>query len=469
MKIIDRSFNLRGKHVTVMGFGTKNGGSGTIEFLHNKGAEITVTDLLTEAYFGNELDIHRGKIQNLRFGYHDINDFISADLIIKNEGIKRNNEFISAALEHGIPVETPAGLFSILCNQPYIGITGTKGKTFTTELTAHILNYCGIHSIAAGNNCVNPLRCLNSDLFTVLELSSWQLHEFALHEKSPHIACWLNFFNDHMNYYDSIDEYFFDKKAITVNQNKNDIFILPFDEVTIGNVKTKAEKYFFSSNPLNTEKIPQGIIIKNNKFYFKKDITFMEVLNISELPECISEKHFKDLIAAALCCSILSGADPEKAGHAVCSFKGVAHRYEKLREKNGILFINDSAATTPQSVLLALESLNSFPAILICGGGNSKNLDLSIIIESICKKIEMLILFENDSTSEIILDMIKTTSFKNIVKVQSMDQAVISAYSYLLKYKRGTVILSPSCAGSPFFTDIYERGNLFKNSIINLY
>ncbi|RKZ05793.1 UDP-N-acetylmuramoyl-L-alanine--D-glutamate ligase, partial [Candidatus Fermentibacteria bacterium] len=230
MKLFRPSFDLRDKYILIMGLGTKDGGVGAALFARGRGARVTVTDLQDESVLGNAIAELAGLDIGFALGGHRIEDFKSADLVIRNPGIKRSNKYLVAASDAGAAVESPIGLFCELANRPWIGITGTKGKSFTTHLVSHLLRSAGVKTVAAGNNCVSPLRFVDDDsIYPVLELSSWQLSEMNLHEISPHIGCWLNFFADHMNWYNSMDDYRSDKESILRHQNPDDVIVLPFD------------------------------------------------------------------------------------------------------------------------------------------------------------------------------------------------------------------------------------------------
>jgi len=221
------------KKVLIMGLGTKGGGVSSTKFARKYGAEITITDLHDENYLKSSLNELSEIPKKLVLGKHDIKDFENHDIIIKNPGIKYSNKFIQHTIKHDKVIETPISLFTKLYDKPFTGITGTKGKSYTTALVSHLLTSLGIENIAAGNNCISPLDYLETEKEYVLELSSWQLYEMGIQKKSPHIACWLNFFPDHMNYYSTVNKYFNDKKNLFKHQLANDYSIYPFEQANI--------------------------------------------------------------------------------------------------------------------------------------------------------------------------------------------------------------------------------------------
>ncbi|MEA3266470.1 MAG: UDP-N-acetylmuramoyl-L-alanine--D-glutamate ligase, partial [Candidatus Fermentibacteria bacterium] len=187
MRLFKKSDDLQGKNVLVMGLGTKDGGLGAALYACGHGAKVTVTDLQNESALKEALT--ELKDLNIRFVLrtHRESDFTDADLVIRNPGIKRSNRYLAAAAEANVPVESPVGIFSEKRETNWTGITGTKGKSFTTHLVSHILNTAGMKTVAAGNNCVSPLRFVDDkNIYPVLELSSWQLAEMDIHRKSPH-------------------------------------------------------------------------------------------------------------------------------------------------------------------------------------------------------------------------------------------------------------------------------------------
>ncbi len=459
MKLFRRGESLQSMNVLIMGLGTKDGGVGAALFANRQGAKVTVTDLQNKSALKEALA--ELKDLNIKFvlGTHRESDFTTADLVIRNPGIKRSNRYLAAAAEAGVPVESPIGIFCEKRETHWTGITGTKGKSFTTHLVSHILQTAGIKTVAAGNNCVSPLRFVDDKpIYPVLELSSWQLAEMDLHERSPHIGCWLNFFPDHMNWYDSMEDYRFDKESIVRHQREEDIIILPLDDSALSTIPGISKRYFFSSTRSlgnNT-----GSFIQNGWIIWKEDEA-TQIIHRDSLPEHMAIPLHLDLIPPAVCCAVAAGVDKHKIAEGIASFPGIPHRFQFAGKRGRITFINDSAATTPDSVVKAITSLNRKNLVLIAGGGGHKNLDYRPLAELIAEKVHCTILFKDDPASIRLRKELENTKPERLKTATDMQEAVDIGMSCLNPEEEGTLLLSPGCSGAPFFVDLFQRGEQF--------
>lgn len=464
MKLFRQGENLQNRNVLVMGLGTKDGGVGAALFAHSHGAKVTVTDLQDASVLREALAELTGLKIRFVLGSHRIEDFTSADLVIRNPGIKRSNKYLVAATDAGVPVESPIGLFCETAERPWIGITGTKGKSFTTHLVSHILQTAGMNTVAAGNNCVSPLRFVDDkSICPILELSSWQLAEMNLHKRSPHIGCWLNFFPDHMNWYDSMEDYRFDKESILRHQEKDDIIVLPLDDPALQGIPGKSQRLYFSSKAALSES-KNGAFIQNDRIIWKGSET-TEIIHRDSLPEHMAVPVHLSLIPPAICCAVAAGVDPKSTAEGITSFPGIPHRFQFAGKKEQIRFINDSAATTPDSVIRAITSLNKGKLVLIAGGGGHKNLDYGPLASLIREKIHCVILFKNDPASEKLRNELRNMNPKQLRTATDMREAVDLGMSYLNPEETGTLLLSPGCSGAPFFVDLFQRGEQFISRI----
>ena len=447
-----------------MGLGTKDGGVGAALFALARGARVTVTDLLDESVLGDSLAELAGIDIRFVLGGHSVEDFIKADLVIRNPGIKRSSRFLAAASDSGAAVDSPTGIFCEIVDRPWVGITGTKGKSFTTHLVSHILNSTGMKAVAAGNNCVSPLRFVDDDsIYPVLELSSWQLSEMNLHRKSPHTGCWLNFFADHMNWYSSITEYRYDKESIARHQSTDDIIILPLDDPALSEIPGSSERYYFSSNHVPPDGT-KGSFLEDG-WLTLRDPRVVRLIRADTLPGHMTVPVHLDLISPAVCCAVAAGADPLRIAGGIATFPGIPHRYQFAGRYGKIRIINDSAATTPDSVIKAIMNLDSGKIVLIAGGGGHKNLDYGPLASLIRARVHRVILFSDDPASARLRNALKGMNKNRLSLAVDMNEAVNSGISCLDPNEEGTLLLSPGCSGAPFFVDLFERGDQFISCI----
>jgi len=460
MNLFRSEDSIKDKNVLVMGLGTKDGGVGAALYSHSQGARVTVTDLLDASHLTDALAELEGLDIRFVLGCHRIDDFLSADLVIRNPGIKRSNRYLAAAMNAGAVVESPIGLFCEITARPWIGITGTKGKSFATHLVSHLLRSSGIKASAAGNNCVSPLRLIDDDsIYPVLELSSWQLRETNLHRISPQTGCWLNFFPDHMNWYDSMEEYRIDKESILRHQNPDDI-VLPLDDPILSNIPGRSKRCFFSSST-NPRRNIRGCTIEEGWITWR-DAENMRLLHTDSLPGHMAMPVHLDLIPPAVCCAVAAGADPEAVAEGIISFPGIPHRYQSAGRYGKIRFINDSASTTPDSVIKAILS-GVGKLVLIAGGGGHKDLDYAPLASIIRANAHQVILFRDDPASAKLREAL--SGIDNLITAVDMREAVQLGIDCLDPAEESILLLSPGCSGAPFFVDLFERGEQFLSCI----
>ncbi len=230
IKHLTKDINLSDKTVLLMGLGLNGGGVGTAKFLAPRVKKLIVTDLKSEKELESSINQLKD-FSNIEYilGQHREQDFVEADIVFKGAGIKFSNKFITAAIENNRFIETDIGYFFELFDSPIVGITGSKGKSTTTTLVYELLSKKINNIILGGNITINPLNSFDENKdssLAVLELSSWQLADLAIHKKSPHIAILTTIFPDHLNYYGTMQQYYEDKKYIFKFQNEKDWVIL---------------------------------------------------------------------------------------------------------------------------------------------------------------------------------------------------------------------------------------------------
>lgn len=217
------------KKILIVGLGNQGGGAGLARFFSKLGARVTVTDKKNE----NELEDSLKTLRNLpiqyRLGCHILEDFIQSDVIFKGPSVPWTLPEIVEAEKRGVPVEMESSFFASVYPGPIIGITGTRGKSTTTMLIYQLLNEFNLRAHLAGNishvSTINLLPNINPSDYVVMELSSWQLSGFHRKKISPHIAIFTNLYPDHLNYYKTMDDYLYDKKAIYLYQKPEDFLI----------------------------------------------------------------------------------------------------------------------------------------------------------------------------------------------------------------------------------------------------
>jgi len=388
-----------------MGLGLHGGGVGAAKFFVSQGADVLVTDLKTKSQLKESVDRLKGLPIKFVLGKHRERDFSSADLIVKNPAVSSDSKYLKI---NNQAVKTDIQIFFDLFEGKIIGITGTKGKSTAATLICKVLKTKFSNIFLAGNIGISPLGIIsktNKKSWVVLELSSFELEDL---KKSPHVAVVTTLFEDHLNRYKSFKEYINSKKSIFKYQKKDDILFL--------NKDNKYTKFFAKQAKSKVVFFPDG----------------KSALAVA--------KFFK-----------ISQKDIEKT---TSSFKGISHRQEYVGAKKGVRYINDTAATTPESVILAMER---FKNIVLIAGGEDKNLNYGKLAKRIKEKVKHLILLPGTASDKLEKEL---GSFKNLSKINSMERAVKKSCS--LAKKGDVILLSPGAASFNLFKNEFDRGKQFR-------
>ncbi len=420
----------KNKKVTIMGLGLHGGGVGVAKFFCRQRAKVLVTDIRNRKQLRESVQKLKGLPIKYVFGCHRAENFINTDLIIKNPGVPANSLYLKVAKKHNIPIKTDVGIFFDLCKDPVIGITGTKGKSTVATLVYLFLKKKYPKTILAGNIGVSPLEILSKitkKSKVVLELSSFGLEDL---KKSPHIAVITTLFPDHLNRYKNFRDYINAKKSIFKYQKKNDILILNHDNPETKKLALSASSkvYFFS---------------KKKPIFGIRDPNLLAAISVAKLFK-ISKKDIKKVLS---------------------NFKGIPDRQELIAIKKGVKYINDTTATTPQSVILAVRTFKErFPEseIILIAGGVDKKLSYKNLAKEIRENIAHLILLPGTASDKLKKQL---RNFK-IYSVKSMKQAVRKT-SKLAK-KGDVVLLSPGAASFNLFKNEFDRGEQFIKTVNKL-
>ncbi len=460
----------KNKRITVFGLGLNMGGVGTVAYLASHGArEIIVTDIKSP----EELAPSMKKLalyKNITYvlGQHRPEDFTRVDMVIKNPGIPWTNEYIQLAKSHHIPVEMDSSLFFALCKVPIIGVTGSKGKTTTATLIAHILEHAGKEVVRVGISRVGVLGVLDTiteESVVVFELSSWRLSALTQVKKSPHIAVVTNIYPDHLDYYKTMAAYVADKKNIFLFQKKSDVVIASFDNELVREMVQDAPGTLLCTS------VEQGIEgdggwLAHETLLISENGKEQVLLPLEEMP--LVGKHNSSNILLAALATLAYGLSMKEVRLGIKSFPGVPHRLEKIAEKNGVTYYNDTTATIPDAAVAALRSFSQ-PVILIAGGSD-KELDGTLLAEEIPRHTKGLVLLPGAGTEKLIwaLKVLsqKSGGEQSFQMATSMIEAVTLATQ--VARKGDVVLLSPGAASFGLFQNEFDRGDQFRRAVVAL-
>ena len=438
--------HFRGKRITVMGLGLLGRGIGDVRFLARCGARLTVTDRKTQVQLAAALDA-LAEFRDIRYvlGEHRLEDFREADLVLKAAGVPLDSPYIAEARAHGVPVAMSAALFCELSGVPTIGVTGTRGKSTVTHLIHHTLSTTteGGEVLLGGNvRGVSTLELLDrvrEDSLAVLELDSWQLQGFGEAKRSPHVAVFTNFMDDHLNYYQGDrDAYFADKAQIFLHQESGDTL------VTTPEVFARAEAYARAHGA----DFPQEVVIVDE----------------SVLPEDwvvpLPGAHNRRNAALALAALRATGLSDEEIRAAFETFPGVPGRLEFLGEYRGVKIFNDNNATTPEATIAGIEALADERNLVLIMGGADKGSDTTPLLAAVRKHAKAVELLAGTGTERIRAELPEAGVH------DSVEAALTAA---LERAEDGDVLLfSPAFASFGLFQNEYERNDRFVAAVREL-
>lgn len=476
---IMNGIDLEDRKITVMGIGLHGGAVSMIKWLLGQGARVTATDMKSEKELAPSLDQLNGS-PNLTVvaGRHRIEDFEKADMVINNPAVRWDNRFIKAALDRNVPVEMDSSLFFKLCpSRNIIGVTGTKGKTTTSLLLYEILMAAGKKAVKVGigqEAVMDKLTLVDQDTFVVFELSSWRLSALGRVGISPPVAVVTNIYQDHLNYYGSMAEYVADKRAIFLHQTPSDFVVLNWENekqtaTPVAPAGTPSCPMYFAEREIDVERC---IYISDDEIRYRHGVHSGSICRTHEI--AMRGAHNIGNVLAASGAAIVMQIDPGDIKRAVTEFKGAPHRLELIRELEGIMFYNDTAATTPEA---GLAGINSFREdVWLIAGGSNKNLDLTAFARGVAgaRGIREVFLLEGAATGELkrLIEM-SGAGGKIAGTYQNMDAAVSAAYhrctKALTENPGGAVILlSPGCASFGMFRNEFDRGDKFRAAVASI-
>ncbi|MBO8159320.1 UDP-N-acetylmuramoyl-L-alanine--D-glutamate ligase [Thermosyntropha sp.] len=443
--------DFKGKRVLVLGMARS--GLAAVDILLKRGAFVTIADggsseqikETAEKLKDKGLDIFIG-------GYPEIKkeDF---DLLVLSPGIPLDIEPIQAAYRQGVPIIGELEL-AYLIKSPAVriyAVTGTNGKTTTTALLQAIFEKNGENSLMGGNIGI-PLTKIMDELeegVIAAEVSSFQLE--TIKSFRPDICGILNITPDHLDRHKNMQKYIEAKAKIFANQRAEDFAVLNYDDDLVRNLASlsKAKVIFFSISHILNE----GLFIKKDRIVVRLNGEENEICRLEDI--LLKGKHNLENVLCAASIALLAGVKGEVIKETLRTFKGVRHRMEEVGIIDGILYVNDSKATNPESALKALEAYNS-PVILIAGGRN-KGADFRNFARTAKNKVKYLILL-GEAKEEIKQAFIEE-DFKFIYEAFNMREAVMIAKK--LAEKGDVVLLSPACASWDMFKNYEHRGDCF--------
>ncbi len=322
----------QGKQVLILGLAKS--GLAAAQLVKQLGAKVVVNDQKPYEENVAAQELEKTGIEVVR-GHHPLELLDKADVIVKNPGIPYSNVLLQEALKRNIPILTEVELAYEISEAPFIGITGSNGKTTTTTLIYKMLEEDQKQPLIAGN--IGTVACevaqkATKDNVIVTELSSFQL--MGIEKFRPKISLLLNLFDAHLDYHGTKEEYIKAKANLFNNQTSEDFAVINADDELVmkASADVKATKVPFSVTAQTTE----GAYIKNETIFFKDE----EVMSLKDV--VLPGKHNQENILAAVSVVKLYGCSNEAIYRVLTTFAGVKHRVQYVTTINKRKFYNDS-------------------------------------------------------------------------------------------------------------------------------
>ena len=445
---------LGGKTVLVVGGGKS--GMAACHYLLSKGCQVILADNKSQEVLLKDKEIAAFVKQGGQLiSGNVIPEKVTWELTIVSPGVPLHIPILNMTRAAGVKIIGEIELAYSITDTPFIGVTGTNGKTTTTSMIGHILKECGV-SVLVGGNIGKPLVDSVTDFhgdYIVAELSSFQLESCVTFR--PRVAVYLNLTPDHLDRHGDMDGYAAAKEKIFAQQKKDDFAVLNLDDEYIKRAAEHicARKFWFSLHlkPENGIYFDEGVlhymVDGQEKFSFRTEKIFIKGMH-----------NVQNAMAAFLAAAVI-GLDPQQIAQAIYSFKGVAHRLECVTERDGVLFINDSKGTNPACTVQAIYAYDQ-PMVLLLGGRN-KGSDFSELMELIKKRVKQCIIY-GEAAGEIkrAADEAGYTSY-----IMANDFAEAVALAKNNASSGDVVMLSPACASWDSFDNFEQRGDKFKELV----
>jgi UDP-N-acetylmuramoylalanine--D-glutamate ligase len=431
----------KNQNIAVLGAGLS--GSAAALLLRSEGALVTVLDS------AEEKNLLKSTIDNLRAqdvrvicGTAANEDASSYEMAVLSPGIDPASQLVRNFSARGIDIIGELELGWRFCEKiPVIAVTGTNGKTTTTELLAQMLNACGQRTIACGN-IGKPLSevAREKEPFDVLtvEVSSFQLE--TIHSFHPSISLWLNFAPDHLDRYRSVAEYRAAKLRIFENQTDADVAVVNAIE-KIRNIRPRAITFSAYANGGDFRLSDGAILYRDESVLRLADTKLRGLHNIENL-------------MATLAVGMARGLSFQEMVPPLSTYEPRPHRCEFVREVNGVTYVNDSKATNLDAVDKALRTQTK-PVILIAGG-KDKGFSFDPLRSLVKEKVRSTILIGEMAESI-------TRSWAGAVESEIATSLADAVERARATAKPGeTVLFSPGTSSFDMFKSYADRGDQFR-------
>jgi UDP-N-acetylmuramoylalanine--D-glutamate ligase len=466
-----------GLRATVMGLGHFGGGAAAARWLASQGAVVTISDTAGEDRLTDAIStLSDVSIAAYHLGGHREEDFRQADLVVVNPAVRPDSPWLRIARESGAKLRTELELFIENCPARIIGVTGSNGKSTTAAMIAAILKTASLPSpfgrgtegegkslgdnealtltlsqrergqtqlkaVARqvflggniGGSLLDELSLMTPDDWVVLEISSFQLWHFSPNAKMPHIAVVTGCSPNHLDWHPTFADYAAAKQRMLTGQTSEDFAVLNTMDAEVASWSPLVSGQVIG---ISTEDVP---------------------------PLSVPGEHNRLDAALAAAAATAAGCSPDDIRRGLDGFRGLPQRLEHFATIEGRDFYNDSTATTPESTIAALRSLDK--PIWLLAGGKAKGFDLGPLVAEIARQSRGAAFF-GSVRNELLARTTAIDSQFPCTAVETMDAAL--DWCWRRSQPGEAIILSPACASTDQFRNFRERGRRFAAMVQSL-
>lgn len=436
-----------GARVTVQGLGLFGGGVAAARYAAQRGARVTVTDLRDRETLAPAVAELADLDVELVLGEHRAEDFAGADIVIVNPAVPPSNRWIAAARAAGARLTSEVALFLDACPCPVFAVSGTQGKSSTTNFLAQLLGADG-RRVHLGGNIGRPLLAelerMNPGDVCALELSSYQLETLPddwqrSRESSPILgAALVNVLSDHLERHGTREAYARAKLRLAELLRPGGALLLPAEELPVP---------FEAPSDLTTWRVPGPELFVEAGCLWIGD---RELGRLADSPFRAPFEVHDQLLAAGL--AALSGVEPRSIASALPGLRGLPHRLDRVGDLDGRPLWDNGVSTTPDSTVSALEALP--PGVVVLLGGQTKDLDLTRLIEVLGARSAIPVVFGAARSSW-------TTALGGAGLEVHEAEGPLEALDLGRSLPGSCLLFSPACASFDAYPNFQARASAF--------
>jgi UDP-N-acetylmuramoylalanine--D-glutamate ligase len=446
---------LTGKKVLVLG--AARSGIACSRFLAARGASVALNDQKPMQEWGGEALALRESGIGLLPG--DVPGWLldQIELVVVSPGVPTKSIAIKYAERVGAEVIGEVELASRFMRGRIAAITGSNGKTTTTTLVGELLRRTGL-PVQVGGNIGKPLISMvessTEDGWTVAELSSFQLE--TIKQFRPSVATVLNVTPNHMDRYESLNDYAAAKHRIFMNQTSEDAAVLNDDDPIVSSWANTLRAHVVRFSV--THELQDGLFLRGKEIVCcteqgERVLALRDEMQLRGL-------HNVENVLAALAMGLACGADPQSMRKTIRAFEPVEHRLEFVSDVEDVKFYNDSKATSVDATVKALEAFRDEPGkVVLILGGLGKKAPYAPLAQLVRTKVRTMILIGDDAET-IFQELGNETPSR---RVRDMNEAVKVAFESAVP--GDVVLLAPACASFDMFESFEHRGRVFKGEV----